>query len=101
MLFARRPYHLSEEEADRWMRSQAVSLVGATEVRAVEMTRLVRPASGGGSEWDWLIELHCDGAEEARRAARDDACRELIADLRLLGMSPSLVVANSTTPLES
>ncbi len=36
----------------------------------------------------------------AARAARDDECRELVADLRLLGMQPRLVVADGTEPIE-
>jgi hypothetical protein len=44
--------------------------------------------------------MHCERGEDATRAARDDACRELVADLRLLGMHPSLVVGDGTEPLE-
>jgi hypothetical protein len=44
--------------------------------------------------------MHCDGVEEAQRAAREDACRDLVADLRLLGMRPSLILADGTRPLD-
>jgi hypothetical protein len=99
MLFIRRPYHLSEEEADQWLGGQAAPLARTAAVKDVEMSRLRNPAAGGGDDWDWLIEMHCDGVEEAERAAREDACRELVADLRLLGMHPSLVLADVPRPV--
>jgi hypothetical protein len=99
MLFISRPYHLSQGEADRWMRTQAAPLARTTAVNGVLVSRLRNPAAGGG-DWDWLIEMHCDGIEEAQRAAREDTCRDLVADLRLLGMRPSLILADRTRPLD-
>ncbi len=95
----RRPYHLSESEADRWMRSQAAPLAGTAAVEKVEVSRLRSPAGRGG-DWDWLIEMHCDGVEQAQSAAREEVCRDFVADLRLLGMHPSLVLADATRPLD-
>jgi hypothetical protein len=99
MLFICRPYHLSQGEADRWMRTQAEALARTTAVKGVQVSRLRNPAASGG-DWDWLIEMHCDGVAEAQRAAREDACRNLVADLRLLGMRPSLTLADGTRPLD-
>jgi lactam utilization protein B len=99
MLFARRPYHLSEEEADRWMRSQVTALTRSAAASGVQVSRLRAPASRAG-EWDWLIEMHFDDADDAVRAAHVDACRDFVADLRLLGMSPRLVLADATRPLD-
>ena len=99
MLFVRRPSCLSEEEAVRWMRDQAAPLAAVAQAARVEMTRLQAPALRGGTDWEWLIEMHCDRGEDAVRAARDPACRDLVADLRLLGMRPNLVVADGTEPL--
>lgn len=96
MLFVRRPYVLSYEQAVRWMREQAALLAVIPAVDRVEVTRLQSPALHGGADWSWLIEMHCRRGEDAGRAARDDACRELVADLRLLGMHPTLVVAHGT-----
>jgi hypothetical protein len=100
MLFVRRPYHLSDDEADRWIRIQAAPLAGAAAVDSVRLSRLQAPAARGGGDCDWLIEFHCRGAEEARRAARDEVLRDMIADLRLLGMNPRLVLADGTRPVE-
>jgi hypothetical protein len=101
MLFIRRPYHLSEQEGDAWMRAQAAPLAQAATVQSVQVSRLHGPGSPGGGDWDWLIEMHCEDAEAARHAARAKACRDLVADLRLLGMQPRLVLADATRALES
>jgi hypothetical protein len=84
----------------RWMREQVAPLARMEPVSRVEVTRLQAPALRGGGDWEWLIEMHCERGEDAARAARDDACRDLVADLRLLGMRPSLVLADGTDPIE-
>jgi hypothetical protein len=100
LLFVGRPNALSETEAVRWMREQVAPLARMEPVIRVEVTRLQAPALRGGRDWQWLIEMYCERGEDAVRAARDDACRDLVADLRLLGMQPSLILADSTEPLE-
>ena len=100
LLFVQRPSVLSDGEATRWMLEQAAPLARIDAVRRVEVTRLQAPALRGGRDWQWLIEMHCERAEDAARAARDEACRDLVADLRLLGMQPSLILADGTEPLE-
>src|ERR671915_795033 len=101
MLFVRRPYHLSEQEADNWLRGQAVPLAQAATVESVEVSRLHGPGPQGGRDWDWLIEMHCEDAEAARHAAPAEAGRALVAGLPPLGMQPTLVLADTTGPLES
>jgi hypothetical protein len=101
MLFVRRPYHLSEPKAEAWMRSQAAPLTRGGTATSVEVSRLGAPATAGGRDWDWLIELHYEHTEDAVVAAREEVCRDLVADLRLLGMQPSLVLADNTRPLDT
>jgi hypothetical protein len=100
LLFVGRPSALSEREAVRWMREQVAPLARMVPVSRVEVTRLQAPALRGGGDWQWLIEMYCERAEDAARAARDEVCRDLVADLRLLGMRPSLVLADRTDPIE-
>jgi hypothetical protein len=100
MLFISRPFHLSEKEADRWIRSQAAAIGGTDAITRMELSRLQSPAArGDGADWDWLIEMHCDGIESASRAAREEGLRDLLADLRLLGMRPRLLLADGTQAL--
>jgi hypothetical protein len=100
MLFVRRPYHLSDQEADGWMRSQAGAIAQVEPVTRVEVSTLRSAGGGSSGSGDWMIEIHCDGAEGAGRAARAEALRDLVGDLRLLGMQPRLVLADDTEPLE-
>jgi hypothetical protein len=100
MLFARRPYHLSQEEADRWMRTEAAPLAEAAAVRTVEVSQLRSPGAHTGDDWDWLIEMTFEDADDAAQAAREHVCRDLVADMRLLGMRPSLALVDGTRPLE-
>jgi hypothetical protein len=82
------------------MRNQAASLSDAPGVAGVELSRLKSPSARAGASWDWLIEMHLEHAGDAAEAARDAVCRDLVADLRLLGMHPSLVLADGTRPLD-
>ena len=100
MLFVRRPYHLSQEEADHWMRAEVAPLARAVAVTSVEISQLRSPSAPGSSEWDWLIEMSFEAADDASRAAREAVCRDLVADLRLLGMRPSLTLVDSTRAVE-
>jgi hypothetical protein len=100
MLFVRRPYMLSDDEAVRWMREQAATVAEMRAVERVELVRLQSPALRGGADCEWLVEMHCASGEDAGRAACHDTCRELIADLRLLGMQPRLVVADGAEAIE-
>jgi hypothetical protein len=43
--------------------------------------------------------MYCEDGGDAARAARSEVCRDLVADLRLLGMQPSLILADGTEPL--
>jgi hypothetical protein len=82
------------------MRNQAASLSDASGVTSVELSRLKNPSARVDARWDWLIEMHLGDSGDAAGAARDAVCRDLVADLRLLGMYPSLVLADGTRPLD-
>jgi hypothetical protein len=96
IVLVQRPYHLSEEEAERWLRSQAEELARSAEVRRVDVTRLASVSLRFGREWDWLLELYLERGEDAQRAVREPACAGLLADLRVLGMKPSVAVVERT-----
>jgi hypothetical protein len=94
LVFWTRPAHLSVEEAETWIRAElsvlaAIDVIGRAELSRLESAsvRLPRPC-------DWMLELHLvPGADrDACLAARP--FREWLADLRLLGMHPSAVLAD-------
>jgi len=99
MLFVCRPYYLSGEEALRWIHQQAAPLATMGAER-VELVRLGAPGAYGESDYEWLIEMHYQRVEDAAGDARNGPCRDLVADLRLLGMRPRLVVADTGEPVE-
>ena len=100
LLFVRRPYSLSAEEAVRWMHEQAAPLAATSAAVRVELVRLGAPGVPSDSDCEWLIEMHYQRVEDATGAARNGPCRDLVADLRLLGMRPRLVVADTGEPVE-
>jgi hypothetical protein len=98
MLFVSRPYSLPAEEAVGWMLEQAAPLATMGAER-VELVRLGAPGVHGNSDCEWLIEMYYRRVEDAAGAARNGLCRDLVADLRLLGMRPRLVVADTGEPV--
>jgi hypothetical protein len=98
MLFVSRPYSLPAEEAVDWMHQQAAPLATLGAER-VELVRLGAPGVHGDSDCEWLIEMYYRRVEDAAGAARNGLCRDLVADLRLLGMRPRLVVADTGEPV--
>ena len=100
MLFVCRPYSLAAEEARDWMCELAAPLatIGA---ECVELVRLGAPGVHSSSDCEWLIEMRYPRVEDAAAAARNGPCSDLVADLRLLGMRPRLVVANTGERLEA
>ena len=99
-MLVQRPYHLTSEESEEWLRSQAEELARITGVRFVDMTRLASVSLGFGREWDWLLEAHLDADMDPLHTVRDAACAGLLADLRLLGMRPAVVITERTATLE-
>lgn len=99
MLFVRRPCSLSADEAVGWMRDQAAPLA-AMGAERVELVRLAAPGGRGSPDCEWLVEMYYQRVEDAAAAARNRSCRDLVADLRLLGMRPQLVVADSSEPVQ-
>jgi hypothetical protein len=79
-----RPYHLTPEQAERWAPEQ----VKALGVPGAVLTRL-----DGGCDWDWLLEIETT-------LPAGPWLDEWLGDLRLLGSSPTILVAGERIPLE-
>jgi hypothetical protein len=101
LVLGTRPYHLTAEEADAWMRAEAAKLAGVPPIRRVELVVLRDASEHFSGPWHWMLELHLfDGADSAACLERG-ACSELLMDLRLLGMRPSVVVLGHAETLEA
>jgi hypothetical protein len=92
LIFTRRAYHVSPQEMEAWLRAELEKPLGD----GIERLRLVPLSSASAvrtREWDWLLELEVANAGTAERLVRKGPCADLIGDLRLLGMSPSIALA--------
>jgi hypothetical protein len=96
-----RPYHLSAEEAERWVRAEATPLLALDAVERAELTRLSAASERHAKPWDWLLELHLVEGADARACADAAALTEWLGDLRLLGMRPHVVLAGDGSTLGS
>jgi hypothetical protein len=94
MIFVQHPRHVSTEEAESWLAKELEAL-GGEGVQRVDLRRL-RSASLRFSEtWAWMVELECRDAEAAREALRGGGGPELLAELRMLGMRPSVALVDN------
>ena len=93
LILCRRPYHLGPGEAEAWLGEQLEDVIRRDGLDAASLTGLEHAREDAPREWDWLIEFEVD--DEARAAALEagGACGELLADMRLLGMSPTAALA--------
>jgi hypothetical protein len=93
------PQHLRAEEAEGWLRKEAAALGTAEGVRRAAISPLASPSLRWPNQWGWLIEIDCEGPEGADRAICDDAWTDLLGDLRLLGMRPTVAVVGDPSEL--
>ena len=89
MIFVQHPRHLSSDEAEAWLEKQldAFTAEGVGEVRLRRMSDASLDAPDRSA---WIFEMDCSDADVARGVVRGGAGRELLRDLRLLGMRPSV-----------
>lgn len=89
-----RPRHLSTAEADDWVEPAIARLTGLDGLARAELTVLESAAVRYWREWDWLLELRLAPGVDRQEWLTNDAWIDWIADLRLLGMRPQVMVAD-------
>ena len=100
LVLCRRPYHLPREEAWDWVRQELERVLIADELESATVTRLADASEQSPREWDWLIEVRLESGRAGRAITARSACGELLADLRLLGMSPTVALADEREAVE-
>ena len=85
---------VSADEDARWVREQAAKLSSCDGVRTMRLHQVESAALRHPRHWDWCVELAVEEAPNA--VVRAPACAEFIADLRLLGTKPSVLVLPET-----
>ena len=85
-----RPRHLTSDVAERWARGEIRALLGDDGIRSAELTRLQSASPRHGCDWSWLLEVEVAGP--VRECVERGRCAEWLADLRMLGMRPAVIV---------
>ena len=96
MILVEHPRHVASEEVEAWLRPELRAFEGDG-VDEVTLRRLTSPADRYAQSWSWLIELDCRDEESASRAVREGSGLALIADLRMLGLHPSVALVEDAS----
>jgi hypothetical protein len=94
LIFWTQPHHLSAAEADAWVHGELRKITGLAGVDRAELTRLRSGFDRFGAAHDWMLELHLAPGAAPADCVEAQPCAEWLGDLRLLGMSPAVVVAD-------
>ena len=91
MIFVERPRHVTCEEGEAWLEGEVAALDG-TGVDRIQLKRVVGASLRFSDSWSWMVQIDCRDLDAARSAIRDGPGLSLLADLRLLGMRPSVAL---------
>jgi hypothetical protein len=94
LVLCRHPYHLRWRDADGWLRRELEAVLRRDRLEGATLTRLESPSSHSGRSFDWLVEFRLDRELASRAMGRGGACEELVADMRLLGLTPEVALAD-------
>jgi hypothetical protein len=89
------PRHLAPGELADSLERSVAALAGHADVTRVRMTELASASLRWARMFDWMIEAELAGTADPRDVVASPEWREALADLRLLGMRPSLAVADN------
>lgn len=99
LVLGMRPYHLTLEEAEAWMRTEAERLGDVASIERVELVGLSGAPDHVAAPWHWMLELQLRDGVDSTACLQQGACSDLLMDLRLLGMRPTVVVAGRADTL--
>jgi hypothetical protein len=90
-----RPHHLSNAEAQDWIRAEVSRLAEVGDIASASLAR-VTSTRDHARPCDWVCELQPRHGTPAAALLDDPVCAEWIRDLRLLGMKPTVAVLETT-----
>jgi hypothetical protein len=96
IVLLQRPDHLSRAESVEWLHTEVEQLADISGVERIDVSSLGSASLHFGREWDWLLELHLEPDVTPEAATGDSRCTYLLADLRLLGMRPTVAAVGAT-----
>jgi hypothetical protein len=92
LIFTRHASHVSPQETERWLGAELETSLGDG-IDSVRLVPLSSASAVRARDWDWMVELAVADARTAERLVRGGPRADLIRDLRLLGMFPSVALA--------
>lgn len=100
LVFWSRPAHLSADEAEAWVREELEGLLRRGDVARAGLTRLEPASSRHARPCDWMLELELPPGADVATCLDSRLWKEWLADLRLLGMRPSVMVPAGHAEIE-
>jgi hypothetical protein len=91
MIFVERPRHVTSAEAEAWLEGELTGLNG-NGVDSVRLKRVVGASPRLCDTWAWMVQIDCRDLEAAREAVGTGYAMALLADLRLLGLRPTVAL---------
>jgi hypothetical protein len=91
MIFVERPRHVTSEEAEAWLERELAGL-DSNGVDTVRLKRVVGASPRLSDTWAWMVQIDCRDLDAARQAIGTGYAMALLADLRLLGLRPSVAL---------
>jgi len=91
MIFVERPRHVTSAEAEAWLEGELAAL-DSNDVDSIRLKRVVGASPGLCDTWSWMVQIDCRDLDAAREAVGNGPGMALLADLRLLGMRPSVAL---------
>ena len=76
------------------MREEVGKLLTDGAVTQIEVTTLLSASMRWGRQWDYLIAIDLRAGSDAGTVINAPACAGVLGDFRLLGMRPSVAVAD-------
>jgi len=91
MIFVERPRHVTSEEAEVWLEGELAAL-DSNDVDSIRLKRVVGASPRLCDTWSWMVQIDCRDLDAAREALGSGPAMALLADLRLLGLRPSVAL---------
>ena len=91
MIFVERPRHVTSEEAEAWLERELTAL-DSNGVDSIRLKRVVGASPRLCDTWAWMVQIDCYDLDAAREAVGSGPGMALLADLRLLGLRPSVAL---------
>jgi hypothetical protein len=100
LVLCRHPYHLRRQDAQAWLTQEVEAVLRRDDLPGARLTRLGTPSSQTSSSAGWLVEFDLETGAASTALARGGALAELVADLRLLGMAPTVIAPDDRSAVE-